>query len=289
MYILHLVDRPSDEAVAAALARVFGVPPSEVDIAADGVIERNWEALVSCTTGEPFGDVTLSLDIYVLAAVTADRPAEHQLAAELAEVLRTPVLFAAEGVRPSAFWVATPEGVVARARVGDTDEPGEFIVAAVEAPVARLPHVRVIRIPEAVWDLEMATPIADAFRDRPAGEWEERPGDRLAAWEMLVRMMADGWRPAGWCPSDLYGWRLEARDELAEAAAALPSEAAEPLRNALAELDRLFVAYTVEDPEHLLAREITGGDDTGGRGWWWYRRPEPLPWDESLRPCHQPG
>lgn len=24
-------------------------------------------------------------------------------------------------------------------------------------------------------------------------------------------------------------------------------------------------------------------------GWWWYRRPDPLPWDEDLRPCHQPG
>ncbi|MDX2646935.1 hypothetical protein PV341_25860 [Streptomyces sp. PA03-1a] len=288
MYILHLVDRPCDEAVAAALARVFGVPTSEVDIAADGVIERNWEALVSCTTGERFGDVALALDIYVMAAA-ADRPAEHTLAAELAALLGTAVFFSAEGVRPSACWVATPNGAVARARAGDTDEPGEFIVAAVEAPVAPLPHVRVMRIPEAVWDLEVATPIADAFRERPAGEWEWRAGDRLAAWEMLVRMMADGWRPAGWCPADLYGWRLEARDELAEAAAALPSEAAEPLRNAPAELDRLFVAHTVEDPEHLLAREIAAGGDTGGRNWWWYRRPEPLPWDESLRPRHQPG
>ncbi|MFF3947056.1 hypothetical protein ACFYYN_19810 [Streptomyces sp. NPDC001902] len=289
MYILHLVDRPSDEAVAVALARVFGVPPSEVDIAADGVIERDWEALVSCTTGERFGDVALSLDIYVLAAVTADRPAEHALAAEVAEVLRTPVLFAAEGVRPSAFWVATPEGVVTRARVGDTDDPDEFIVDALEAPVARLPHVRVIRIPEAVEDLGTATPVADAFSEAGSQDGPADAGRPLAAWEELVRMMADGWRPAGWCPADVYGWRLEARDELAEAAAALPSEAAEPLRNALAELDRLFVTHTVEDPERLLAREIAGGDDTGGRSWWWYRRPEPLPWDESLRPRHQPG
>ncbi|SNT30451.1 hypothetical protein [Actinacidiphila glaucinigra] len=288
MYILHLVDRPSAEAVAAALAQAFGVPPAEVDVAAEGELDRNWGALVTCTTEERFGDVALSLDVYALDAV-ADQPAEHHLAAALAALLRTAVLFPAEGVRPSAYWVATPEGVVARARVADTDDPDEFLVDAVEAPVARLPHVRVIRIPEAVYDLRVATPVADAFRDGLVGEREEPAVDSLGAWEMLVRTMADAWRPAGWYPSKLYGWRLEARDRLSVAEAELPPQDATALRAALAGLDELFLAHTVEDPEHRLAREITGGDDPAGRGWWWYRRPDPLPWDEGFRPCHQPG
>jgi hypothetical protein len=75
-----------------------------------------------------------------------------------------------------------------------------------------------------VRELKIATPLADAFaahlhRTHP-GETDAlgsplwTAGDRLGAWEKLVRQMEAAWAPSDWYPPDLYRERLEVRDEL---------------------------------------------------------------------------
>ncbi|MFJ4844929.1 MULTISPECIES: hypothetical protein [unclassified Streptomyces] len=47
-------------------------------------------------------------------------------------------------------------------------------------------------------------------------------------------------------------------------------------------MDDVFAASTVDDPGHVLVRELAGHDgDRVERGWWWYRRPDPLPWRDA--------
>ncbi|MEU6347287.1 hypothetical protein ABZ883_40855 [Streptomyces sp. NPDC046977] len=302
IYDLLLVDPRRPDALAASLAAVLDVPVGEVDVGhEDGdADDRNWDALVLCTYGEPRGDLSLVLSIYTRDEVPCQAE-ERGFASLLAAEVRTAVLFSAEGLRPSAYWVATPDGVVARARLHESDDdPPSLHVDTVEAPVPQLPRTPVARIPEVVGDLPVATPVTDALREHPADiaytvplsdkpwprEWDAL--DALGAWEMLVRMMEADWEPAGWCPADLYQWRLEARDQIADHAPHLPEPAAALLLSALSEVDDVFAAATVDDPGHVLVRELAGRDgDRVERGWWWYRRPEPLPWREA-EACVQP-
>jgi len=208
------------------------------------------------------------------------------------------VLFPTEEIAPSSYWLATPEGVVTRARLlASDDEHPVYTVDAVEAPVTQLPNAAVTRIPEAVRELRIATPTADAFADTlaslrqfPTGSLDpalaEEPGSpawyactRLGSWEMMIRQMADQWAPSDWYPQALYRDRLASRDGLAELHDQLPKNAADLFQDSLEQLDRLFIELTIEDPEHLLARQLAlPGKDPGAHGWWWYRRPDPLPW-----------
>ncbi|AOR32002.1 hypothetical protein BFF78_13905 [Streptomyces fodineus] len=283
-----LLSRPlSTDALTETLARCLGVRPADVDVADEHTDQelRDWDALVLCDTEAVTGDVSSILSIYVQESVQPQLP-EAEFSAAFARAADVVVLYPSESPRPSAYWLAAPEGVVARARLyGPDDEVPHYRIDAVEAPVAQLPGTRVTRIPEAVRDLEIATPLADQFtvyaRRLPAEQadvtgtplWPARTS--LGAWEMLVRHLADDWAPSGWCPAELYRERLECRDELEELGPRLHPAGRARLHEALAGLDVLFTAHTVDAPGIL--RPIP---DNGIRahGWWWDRLPDPLPW-----------
>jgi len=151
-YNLLTVDAVRPAAMASALAGVLGVAVRDVDVAhADGDQEsRDWEAAVLCTYHGLRGDLARSLDVYAQESV-AGQPAESEVAAALAEVAGTTVLFPADEAPPSAYWAVTPDGMVTRARLEPSDdEPPVFTVTAVEAPVPQLPRATVERFAEIV-------------------------------------------------------------------------------------------------------------------------------------------
>ncbi|MEU6300036.1 hypothetical protein [Streptomyces erythrochromogenes] len=303
-YNLLTVDSIAPEVMALALAKCFGVAVGDVDVAdPDGDPDaRNWEAPVSCEHLAVFGDLSWSLDIYADESVT-DRPQESDFAARFARAVGTTVLFPAAEVLPSAFWAATPEGLLTRARLDlSDDEPPRHAVTAVEAPVAQLPQATVTRFAEIVREQRPDTPLADAFGtsvqrmresappsqrstlDDSTGSplWSAR--DSLVVWERVIVQMESGWAPSGWYPDDLYRERLQARDALAELGSRLPGEVAALLGETLERLDRRFAAATEEDATGTLHKELLGGDAAPGRvpgGWWWHRRPDPAPWEQT--------
>ncbi|MFF9275404.1 hypothetical protein [Streptomyces griseosporeus] len=276
--------------VAAALARCLNVDVREVDVADEGTDQdlRNWEALVLCEKTTVRGDVSTSLDVYVQQSVDPE-PTERELASAFARVTGAVVLFPALEAVPSAYWVATAEGAVTRARLDvSDDEEARYTVETVEAPVAQLPRASVARIAEVVREQPIATPLAEAFaahlnRLHPAetsttGSPFWLASDRLAAWEALVRHMEAAWAPSGWCPPDLYEERLQARGELEELRSQLPANVAVLLQNALDPLDALFTELTVPDTGVLRERLLPADARSSTNGWWWDRRPDPLPW-----------
>ncbi|MGW2421909.1 hypothetical protein ACWC0C_22095 [Streptomyces sp. NPDC001709] len=283
-----LLSRPlPPDTLADTLARCLGVRPADVDVADEDTDQelRDWDALVLCGTAAVSGDVTSVLDIYVRESVQPQLP-EADFAAALARSAGVLVLYPAESFPPSAYWLAAPDGVVTRARLyGPDDDVPHYRIDAVEAPVDELPDTRVARIPEVVRELEIATPLTDEFRAR-AGQFAPEQADvtgtplwhtrtSLGAWEKLVRQLADDWAPSGWYPADLYRERLECRDEIEELGPWLPGTLQARLRAALAELDALFAAHTVEDTG---AQRPEPDNGTRTHGWWWARRPDPLPW-----------
>ena len=289
-YNLLTVESLTPETVTSALAQCLQVPVQELDVAdeASDQDQRNWDALVLCDTAMLRGDVSTSLDIYIQEAMQP-QPSERELASAFARAAEAVVLFPAEEMPPSAYWLATEDGRVTRARLYDSDdEEPRYTIDRVEAPVDRLPHVTVARIPEVVRELKIATPVEDVFaaqlhRTYPeetstAGTpfWEARSS--LGAWEKLVRHMESAWAPSGWCPPDLYRERLETRDKLEQVRSQLPQDVAALLQNALEPLDALFAELTVDDSEGRFRKELVGEDVASAHGWWWNRRPEPLPW-----------
>lgn len=153
--------------LASALAALTGRPVTEVDIAGpDDHATRRWDAPVLCTHHHQHGDTTWYLEV---RTPDPDRP-EAAFAAGLAELLGQPVLFSALGVRPSAYWLAAPNGLTTRARLEAPDEPedeedlpGGFITA-VRDFVPQLPHLRIDPIAEG----RHADPFTEAA-DRPTG------------------------------------------------------------------------------------------------------------------------
>ncbi|MFE7181181.1 hypothetical protein [Streptomyces erythrochromogenes] len=302
-YSLLTVGSIAPEAMAPALAGCFGVPVGDVDAAdPDGDPDaRNWDAPVSCEHRAVFGDVSWSLDIYVDESVP-DRPLESDLAVRFARVTGVTVLFPASEAPPSAYWVATPEGLLTRARLElSDDEPHRYVVTAVEAPVARLPRATVTRFAEIVREQRPGTPLADAFaasvqRMREAAPESQRSAlddrtgspvwsakDCLVAWERGIVQMESGWAPSGWYPAELYRERLQARDALADVGSCLPGEVALLLGDTLERLDRRFAEATEEDATGILHKELSGDSspDQVPSGWWWYRRPDPVPWEQA--------
>lgn len=279
------------DAVTAALAQCLHVGGREVDVADEDTDQdlRNWDALVLCEMVSVRGDVATSLDIYVHESVQP-RPSERQLASAFARSAGALVLFPAEETLPSAYWLATESGLVTRARLYETDdEEPRCTIDRVEAPIDRLPHVTVARIPEVVRELKVVTPLGDVFAahlHRMHPEETDTPGtpfwtakSSLIAWEKLVRQMEAAWAPSGWYPADLYMERLSARDKLEQLRNQLPLNVTVLLQNALESLDDLFADLTVDDTDGLLGKEpLPGQDAASAHGWWWDRRPEPLPW-----------
>jgi hypothetical protein len=278
------------DTVAAALAQCLQVSAQVVDVADETTDQdlRNWDALVLCETARVRGDVATSLDIYIQDSVQP-QPAERELASAFARAAGTAVLFPAEETPPSAYWLATVEGLVTRARLYESDdEETRLTVDRVETPVDQLPHVTVARIPEIVRELKIPTPLADAFTahlQRLQPEETSTPGAPawtartcLGAWEKLVRQLEAAWAPSGWYPPGLYRERLEARDKLEQVRTQLPDNITALLQNSLDPLDGLFGELTVEDTG-LLRKELGRHEDAASEhGWWWNRRSEPLPW-----------
>ncbi|MGW6705808.1 hypothetical protein ACWGDE_13085 [Streptomyces sp. NPDC054956] len=243
-YNLLTVDAIRTEVMAAALAGCLGMAVGDVEIVdPDGDPDvPNWHAPV--------------------------RPSEAEVAAGLAKGTATTVLFPAVEAPPSAYWAATPEGLLTRARLEPSDdEPPLFEVTAVEAAFPQLPHAIVTRFDEIVREHRPPNPVAEAFK--------------ASVGERVIVQMESGWAPFGWYPAGLYRERLEARDQLAVGRARLPHEVAELLDKALEGLDRRFVAATEPDPSGSLRRELKGASaEPVAVGWWWQRRPHPTPWGE---------
>lgn len=196
------------DAVTAALAQCLHVRAEEVDVADEDTDQnlRNWDALVTCEKETVRGDVSTSLDIYVQETVQP-QPSESDLASAFARAAGTAVLFPAAEMPPSAYWLATEDGLVTRARVYDSDdEEPRFTIDRIEAPVSRLPHVTVARIPEIVRELKIATPLADAFaahlhRMHPQ-ETSTPAGGQRAPWAP-GRNSSVRWKPSGRPPAGI--------------------------------------------------------------------------------------
>ncbi|MGW1192522.1 hypothetical protein [Streptomyces sp. NPDC002559] len=200
----------SNGAVAEAIARCLGIPVRDVDMADEHTDQalRNWDAPVLCEKATVRGDLEVLLDVYTRDGV-GPYSDEAGLAVDFARAARTVVLYSAEEALPSAYWLAADDGTVTRARlfVSDDEEP-TYTIDAVEAPVARLPHTPVTRLPEIVREQRTATPVSDRFTgllQALDSNRAEEPGTphwmartRLATWEQLVRTMTDRWpRPTG--------------------------------------------------------------------------------------------
>ncbi|MFJ3974948.1 hypothetical protein [Streptomyces sp. NPDC090021] len=302
-YSLLTVDPIGPEAMALALAGCFGVVVGDVAAAdPDGDPDaRNWDAPVSCEHRPVFGDISCSLDTYADESVT-DQPLESDFAVRFARAVGTTVLFPASEAPPSAYWVATPEGLLTRARLElSDDEPPRYAVTAVEAPLAQLPQATVTRFAEIVREQRPATPLADAFgasvrRMRESAPESQRAalddstgspvwsaGNSLVAWERVIVQMESGWAHSGWYPAGLYRERLEARDAFADLASRLPGDVAVLLGETLERLDGRFAAATEEGATGILFKELSGEAAPGQvpDSWWWHRRPEPAPWEQA--------
>lgn len=149
-----LLAGPCDPAgLAPALASAFGVASVDVDVAADGVHERNWSAPALATYDLCGGDVSYSVSITAVDGI-ADRPTEAVLASRVAEHLGLPVLYPAESFPPSAYWITDGHSPPARARLEYSDELDPSIededaltIDAVDRPFPALPTVRVAPLP----------------------------------------------------------------------------------------------------------------------------------------------
>ncbi|AUG76436.1 hypothetical protein CFP65_1546 [Kitasatospora sp. MMS16-BH015] len=99
----------------------------------------------------------------------------------------------------------------------------------------------------------------------------------LSDWEDFVRRMESGWPPDGSFSISAYPNVLEDRDLLDEVVAALPEETGRPIGRLLDQLDALFEANTVPDPEGTLRPWVRppAGRTPSER---WNRRPRVTPW-----------
>ncbi|MEU0844446.1 hypothetical protein ABZ370_33895 [Streptomyces sp. NPDC005962] len=299
-YNIFLVDSCDPGIMAEALAEIFQVPVMEVDVAdADGDQgNRYWDALVSCECSRVYGNVSLSLDIYAQDSVK-HQPTEAQFCAALARRIGTPVLYPPQESPISAHSLVTPEGVVTRARLDETeDEDPSFTVTAVEAFIENLPDVPVAHLPEVVREQKIAMPLSDSFAEAfkaladsdggpehlaaaaEVAEVVRVAGSYLGAWEKLARRTEGNWGPSGWFPLEFYRETLGYRDDIEGCLRQLPENVALLCKRYLDKVDSLYKELTVEDEEHVVVDDLD--EPTAGsvqKAWWWYRRPEPMPWE----------
>ncbi|MFI6699749.1 hypothetical protein ACIBJC_12375 [Streptomyces sp. NPDC050509] len=287
IYNLLVSDMFPPGVLGGVLAEVLNVDPATVDTAdADGCLEgRDWEALVLCDYAIVHGDLAALLEIQ-LGEQFRKAPATAELAAALSQRLNTILLWHAEEVIPSAYWLVTPDGLVARARVEQADGPDiDYTVSVVEASVPRFPLARVDLLPEIFREEKIATPTTDAFvavvdpeRVARAEDPSNKAREWLLLWERLVRRMASDWAPTGRYPLESYVQDLQTRDHLDVRLTTAPAELREPLARAVEVLDAVFLAHTVGDGGDLLGRLAMSGSAVADCGWWWHRRPVRLPW-----------
>ncbi|MFJ8197590.1 hypothetical protein [Streptomyces sp. NPDC096152] len=165
IYDLLLTGRPVRAAVlAGALIEAVGAGEVDVDVAdRDGdQSTRDWAAPVLCGYSGLRGDVSMSLDIYVLDELFDQVPSEAEFAGRLASAVGAAVLYPAMEDVPSAYWVASPSGGTTRARLlSSDDEPPVHTIDAVASAVAELPHVPVSELPEIARELHTNKGDAD--------------------------------------------------------------------------------------------------------------------------------
>ncbi|MDX6346919.1 MAG: hypothetical protein QOF84_1709 [Streptomyces sp.] len=121
----------------------------------------------------------------------------------------------------------------------------------------------------------------EALRHAPYGGGEHadagaEAGRELAVWERAVRRIEAG--------KDLTreGYRegLAARDRIPGYAHGLGAPVGALFREALGEVDGVFMRLTVEDEAWLAEAEAEAGHEHAhGHGWWWHRRPRAVPWE----------
>lgn len=290
IYNFLTVHRPAPDAMAAALAKVLGVPVPAVDVAdRDGEQDgRDWEAPVLCGYETAAGDLALSWDVWLSEDVPRP-PDEATAALRLAAATGTTVLYPAPDLQaPSAYCAATPEGTLARARVyvSDDGDVPVHTVDAVDSPVPQLPGARVEPLPEVFRAEHIDLPATETFvaatdpdGAAPAQGAANRAREELLLWERLVRRVAADWAPTGRYPQQSYVEDLCARDALAERLETAPAAVREPLARAADGLDELFRSHSRDDDGELLGRLTRSGSAVRERGWWWRRRPDRLPWD----------
>jgi hypothetical protein len=261
--------------LAGALADLAGVAAGLVDIADRDAEERAWDSAVLCTYEPVGGDVSWLLDVYSVAG-EAREPDVSVAAGSLAARLGVPVLWAAQELPPSAFWLVMPDGTRTRARVyeGDGDVPA-YRVDAVERPVPAFPSARVEPLPEVIREHPVPTPVADELAAWLAGEDVVLPEGTqdavrqahmyLAVWEQLTERMAAGWPPDGWYPADFYREDLANRDRLDAAVTRLPAATTGRFGWAIGRVDERF---------RTLTHETTDAPTPGGEAWWWRRAPD---------------
>jgi hypothetical protein len=271
-YDLFIIGDLDRDRLAAALASLTAVPVASVDVSPEDSDDRDWDATVSCTYTPVTGDLDWQLDIYLNGVPT--EPSEADAAAYLAEHLDHVVLYPAPIELPSAYFLATPDGLVTRARLYRDDED-EFEVNAVERAVPQLPSAPVAPQPEVIREYRVPAPITATLGELP----EPRAAALLGAWENLTVRIASGWPPDGWYPVEYYAEDLRTRDELADSLDRLAQEVAGPVRAALDRLDERFRAGTRDDTESTLAGLLgISRIDLRLRDWWWRRIPDPVPW-----------
>ncbi len=289
-YDLFLAGHLDRSRLAEALAALTSVSVDAVDVADKDSPERRWDATVLCGCEPRTGDISWMLDVYVSERAPS-APSEADAAAYLADRLGVPVIYAAESIPYSAYWLAVPHGPRTRARLynDDEDDPLRYTIDAVERPVPSLPHVRVEAQPEVIREHRMPTPAADELTallaaGPPAGSLDEGPlwhaRNCLVAWEGLEVRMLSGWPPDGWYPADFYRQDLEMRDELERALKELPEIVASRFLAAVAKVDQQFEAATREVSDSDRLPETLGLDASiwSAKGWWWRRLPEVEPW-----------
>ncbi|MDQ0365626.1 hypothetical protein [Catenuloplanes indicus] len=269
-YYLYLPAVPPRDRIAAALADAGGVPARAVDLADDGVIERNWQAPVLGTLAPVTGDLRLRVEAWFAASTRL--PTEPDTAATLARALNVPVAYSAVEHVPDAYWMALPDGRHTRIRLSEPDdlrpddEPPHLTVDATEHPIPALPHVPVRPQPEVIH----AHPLPSRC-DIP----------ELTSWDHLLLRIESGWPPDGWYPAEFYASFLASRDTITPAALDTTT------RDALAALDARFRSLTVDDGGAALRSRLTNSPITSlawarpatfGTGWWWHRITTPVPW-----------
>ncbi|HZG03213.1 MAG TPA: hypothetical protein VE546_06545 [Streptomyces sp.] len=288
--------------LAAALAEIFRVAPGDVEVVDEEAAPegRNWDALVFCEYAAVRGQVSWALDVYARDTMT-EQPDEAELARRLAAKLRCVVLYPAAETPPSAYWLVTPDGLVTRARLYESDnEESLYSIDAVEDPVPQLPDVRVELMREVIRKQFVPTPVFEEFsraveeqlKSRTEKIGEAAPldlepgsllwyaGNALGAWEKSVHRVENDWRPGGRYPADMYVEDLRTRDRIAELSDALPQEFRDVLRDSVDDLDECFRRATRDDGGAALGK-VLGVSRIAmmDKGWWWHRRPVRLPWE----------
>lgn len=286
-YYLYLVTVPSRPRIAAVLAEVAGVPMDSVGLAGSGEMERDWQTPVLGTLQRMGGQLRLCVELWIDIERAGRVPSEAESASIVARSLETSVCYPGEDAnpRPSAYWFALPDGRHTRVRWEDPDEPPEddepYVVhfSATEHPIAELPDVPVMPIPEVIHDYPLPE---DARLGIP----------ELKLWDHLVVRIESGWPPDGWYPAEFYQEWLAYRDEITA------EDLDDAGRAGLAALDARFRALTIDDGGAALRAQLTDAPIPDlawaepraiGNGWWWHRITDPPPWAKQPGAATEPG